>query len=370
MLDTLLPDPPKPEAVGVVDRLGSNEPVTPARSTITFWVVNYEPRWEGVSKQVDLLRQSLGSEWKSRVIGLNANDRRIRIKESMGAAFGPLVRAAIPGSSRLFGAGGIQHLYASAGAPLLHGRLSGSDTLLTIAKGSSVSKYEQHLPSLRQFRYIVVETERDRELLRQLRIPEDRVRLILPGVEPREYRAASGRFTLLFASSPPKAHGLLSRGVHLIGAVAEDFPEVRFVLVWRDRNLAALRNLLGDPPPTNIEVRNGFIPDMGALYDEAHATILPGLNYTSLKPIPQSGLDSLTRGKPVLVSRACGLSEVVEREACGVVFTPTIADLRAGLRRLIGRYAEYRTKCQTVARETFSVRAFAEGYSRLYEQMI
>lgn len=124
--------------------------------------------------------------------------------------------------------------------------------------------------------------------------------------------------------------------------LAKLMPEVRFRLVWRtgpDRVEALVR----EAGVENVEIVAGFVPDMGAMYDSAHATILAALTHNSLKPCPHSGLRSLAHGKPVLVSHATSFAGIVKARGCGVVFEPTVESLRRDpvahqpLRRLPGQ---------------------------------
>jgi hypothetical protein len=87
---------------------------------------------------------------------------------------------------------------------------------------------------------VVVESPRDRELLRQGGVDEDRIKLIYPGAGVRPYRPASGPFRILFATSPLGRHGrvttasrctlsLLSKGEWAFLYVMENFSALRKV---------------------------------------------------------------------------------------------------------------------------------------------
>ena len=57
------------------------------------------------------------------------------------------------------------------------------------------------------------------------------------------------------------------------------------------RHHEALCELIAAAGVQNVSVINGYVEDMGALYDSVHATVLPGLDYTSFKPAPHSALE-------------------------------------------------------------------------------
>lgn len=181
----------------------------------------------------------------------------------------------------------INHLFASPAERVLAPRLNRTPGLITLAKDSpSLSAMERDADTLRKFRFVVVESERHRELLRQLRVPNESLKLIYPGVRNKPYTPPEGPFSIVFATSPFARHRFLTRGIHLMLRVAQRLPEIRFVLVWRRANEAELRRLLQECGVRNVEVRSGYIEDMDAVYRSVHATILPGAEENSFQTLP------------------------------------------------------------------------------------
>lgn len=77
----------------------------------------------------------------------------------------------------------------------------------------------------------------------------------------------------------------------------ERLPSVRFRLVWR-WNPGRARQLMRERRLENVDLVAGYVEDMKALYDAAHAGILPALEADSFKPCPHSGLHSTPSAKP------------------------------------------------------------------------
>lgn len=147
---------------------------------------------------------------------------------------------------------------------------------------------------------------------------------------------------------------------------AKAIPDVRFLLVWRDHALDDVQRVIAREGVDNVEVRNGLIPDMGAVYDEVHATALPGLTAASLKPAPHSGLESLAHGKPLLVSEPTSIAPLVVRTGCGLEFEPSVDAFVDAVQRLRDGYAEYQAPCHDTARRYFSREIFLQRYRELY----
>lgn len=334
---------------------------------VSYWVFNYMPRWEAVSKEIASLRQGLGGEIDGSLVSLNTKDsgfsltgREKRIPLPHGMPLYPLV---LPYASRF----DVNHLFASAGERLLTPLLSRHNGVLTIAKDTTTLRgFEHNLISLARMKAIVVQSERDREILRQLGIREAAVRLIRPGIPVATYREAPGPFTVLFASSPLNAADFLSRGIYLITAVAALLPAVNFLLVWRTRHLAKLEKIVAPAALGNVTIISGVIDDMAGVYGGVHATVLPGLEHRSFIPCPRSGLESLAHGKPLLLSNLVSIAPEVARAGAGVSFEPTIEGLKAGILQLQERYSEYQAKTQHYIRDNFSPATHLDLYRHLY----
>jgi glycosyltransferase involved in cell wall biosynthesis len=338
---------------------------------VAYWIFNYAPQWEAAAKELRYLSQELGSEYDTRVIALNLRDRTLRVRGRQKSVPVLLALPALPALRWASSAYRINHLFASLTERLLIPRLKGESTILTVTKDSpALGAIERNLAHLREIRYVVVEADWHRELLRQGGLAEESVKLIRPGVGIRPYRPAKGPFTVLFATSPLAGRDLLSRGILLLIQAAKVLPDVRFLLVWRGHALDDLRRAIAREKVGNVEIRDGLIPDMGSVYDEVHASVLPGLTTASLKPAPHSGLESLAHGKPLLVSQPTSISSLVHKAGCGVVFDPSVEGLVDGIQRLRDRYEEYQATSQETARRYFSLEVFLDRYRELYASMV
>lgn len=336
--------------------------------SVLFWVFNYMPQWEAVSKEIASLRTEMAGTIKDSLISLNTKERSFsfagrekRIPLPHGLPFYPLVK---PYASRF----DVNHLFASAAERFLTPLLARRNGVLTIAKDSpTLQGFERNRDAFRRMRAIVVQGDRDREILRQMGVKDEVVWLIRPGIPLASYREAQGPFTILFASSPTSRTDFLSRGIFLIVRVAALLPELRFLLVWRNRHLKKLERIVANAGVSNIEIVNGVVDDMGALYDRVHAAVLPALEHRSFIPCPRSGLESLAHGKPLLVSNLVSISKSVVESGAGVTFEPTVMGLKAAIAQLQAEYPAYQGNTQRHVAENFSPSTHLELYRRLYQ---
>jgi glycosyltransferase involved in cell wall biosynthesis len=337
---------------------------------VLYWVFNYMPRWEAVSKEIASVRDGLEGEIDSSLVSLNSKEggltlrgRDKRIPLPYGLPLLPLVQPYAAGFD-------INHLFASAGERLVTPIIARHNGVLTIAKDTATLRgYERNSEALKRLRAIVVEGERDRDVLLQIGIPEQRLWLIRPGVPVVTYREAGGPFTILFASSPLNAADFLSRGIYLIIAVAALLPTVRFLLIWRKHHLPKLQRIIAQAGVTNVVVQSGLIADMAAVYDGVHAAVLPGLEHRSFIPCPRSGLEALAHGKPLLLSNLISIAPSVARSHAGVVFDPTVTGLKSAILQLQAEYATYQANTQTYIAEHFSPATHLELHRRLYQSL-
>lgn len=340
-------------------------------SQIGYWAYNYSPKWEASSRELKALLTVFAAQYDVGVISQSMHNWKISFRGNKKTFPFPLSLLAFPFLRKIAVSYQINHIFSSLVEPVLIRRIGDLNTIATITKDSdSLTRFEQNIPYFKRLRYIVVESERHREILKQTGIDQESIKLIYPGVTVKPYKQAPSPFKILFATSPLGKYGLLSRGIYLLMQTAKVLPDVRFILIWRERNFNKLKALIDHYGLDNVEVVNGHIPDMDKIYQSVHATILPGLTHSSLKPCPHSGLDSLSHGKPVLVSDSTSIAGIVARNQCGVTFEYSVESLVAGIQNLMDHYAQFQSNCHRTVEETFSEAVFVERYRKLYETML
>ncbi len=337
---------------------------------VLYWVFNYMPKWEAVSKEIASVRHGLEGEIDSALVSFNSKEsgltlrgRDKRIPLPYGLPLLPLIQ---PYASRF----DINHLFASAGERLVTPIISRHQGVLTIAKDTATLRgFERNSESLKRLRGIVVQGERDRDVLLQMGISAQRIWLIRPGVPVMSYHEAGGPFTILFASSPLNAADFLSRGIYLIIAAAALLPMVRFHLIWRKHHLAKLQRIVAQAGVTNVVVQSGVIADMAGVYDSVHAAVLPGLEHRSFIPCPRSGLEALAHGKPLLLSNLVSIASSVDESGAGVVFEPTVTGLKSAILKLQAEYATYQANTHPYIARHFSPTTHLDLHRRLYQSL-
>jgi glycosyltransferase involved in cell wall biosynthesis len=244
-------------------------------------------------------------------------------------------------------------------------------TILTLATAGPVASTDL----LNRVDHFVVETPEALRELDQVGISHNRVSLILPPVDLLRFQPQlppSGPFTVLFASSPERANWLEARGVHLILESAALRPQYHFRLLWRPwgDSESMVRQWINDRQLENVEVIVGRQPNMAEQYAQAHVTIAPFVDSNCCKPLPNSILESMASGRPVLVTDLVGLGEEIERHRAGFVSEATVPALIDRLDQLRSNWHEFARPARAFAEKRFSLDRFVTAYHQLYRKIL
>jgi glycosyltransferase involved in cell wall biosynthesis len=208
------------------------------------------------------------------------------------------------------------------------------------------------------------------ELVR-LGIEPRRIRLILPPVDLMRFQPRpqpEKPFTALFASSPDRADWLDARGVPLILDAAALRPWMRFRLLWRPwgNSLDAIQQMIEQRALKNVELVIGRQRNMASQYNAAHVTLAPFTDKDRSKPAPNSLIESLACGRPVVLTEAVGLAELVAGTDAGAICEPSGAALADRLDYLQSNWVSCSEAARRLAERRFAVNPFLRAYDELY----
>ena len=202
-----------------------------------------------------------------------------------------------------------------------------------------------------------------------------RLTTLTPGVDlsryprsaPRPY-ASGDPFQVLVGSAPWSEADFVRKGVDALldAAVADE--RLHLTFLWRGamreamRARAAARGLAERVDVTDTQV------DVSATLAGAHAAALLASDSSIVKAYPNSLMEALVCGRPVLLSTQIPMSDDVAADGVGVV-TPgaAAADARAGLDRLMANYEAYAARAQALPRERYSRERWLTGIVGLYD---
>ena len=221
----------------------------------------------------------------------------------------------------------------------------------------------------RRISTIVVESDRDARSVIHAGVAPSRVRLVYPGIDLNRFVPSpppTGRFRLLFASSPASVSEFEPRGIHLLVELARRHRDVDVVVLWRrwGNEHEAMHALRALRPPGNFSIEYLGDREMPDVYARAHAVVcLFGDGFG--KSCPNSIVEALACGRPVLVSETCGLAGLVEQSGAGLTTSRAVSDVSTRLTELRDRYRNFNARDTATAH--FDVRRFREAYDAIYD---
>jgi glycosyltransferase involved in cell wall biosynthesis len=336
---------------------------------VAYWTSAFEAEMEAVAAEVALLRRRFPH---SVAWGLTPR-RRLTLSYRRGCALHPRLHLLFRAVTRLLEPFfQINHVFGSPGDWFYLQGTRRRPIVLTVATWSDPLVEERLLQRVECF---VVEHPGGRELLRKHGIHPERIRLIYPPVDLERFTARPappGPFTVLFASSPDRAAWLEARGVPQLLDAARLRPRMQFRLLWRPwgDSLDRVQQWLRERGLANVRLEVGRCADMAEQYQQTHVTVAPFTELNRSKPAPNSLIEAMACGRPVLVTEAVGLADVIRDEQAGEVCPATGEALAEGLDRIQADWDCYAARARDLAERCFGAERFVRAYEQVYADVL
>ena len=336
-----------------------------------MWTRDYAPDREATSKEILTLCNALKTVF---IYNLSSWVELKYTKDilSFYSKFYP-ARIIIPVLERQFD---ISHVFISTPERFYTSALTKKPIVLTYCGCLTHPSKDRNrfFQELKKPDHLVVESPKDFSILRTFGFAANKLSVIYPGIDLSQFRhckVSNEPFKILFASAPLADidNVFYSRGVKLMLDSTEYLSQVRFVFLWRkgcSKLLYTLKTKL-KINASSLSIINEIVPKMNPYTANVHAVIAPFTSSWGTKSCPNSIVEGLASGKPVLVSTKVGISDLIKQEQCGVVFEPTIDGLVCAVEDLKSNYRLYQSNSRRVAEEYFSINAFINNYQKIYE---
>jgi len=338
------------------------------QSEIIYLVQKFRPDLEGTSKEVDTLRR----HFKSKVHDLHLSKiNNFKIKKNLLSyhfLFYPLYAPFLYLATRLK----IIHIYTTLRDRPYLPLFSGPRTVLTSTNYFTASRLHSWRRYLRKVQKIVVESPLQTKELLRLGLPEKQIDIIYPSVDLNafSYQKPEGKFKILNASCPSRVSDLEKRGIFLLMEADSQLTDTTIDVLWRIGEYQKFRQMTKGKEFNCLRVQEHIAENMNEIYAAHHCTIIPYTQFDELlKLIPNSAMESLAAGKPILVSSQTGIAEIVKKEHCGIVFEPTAEKLLEAIQTLKENYTHYQQNCRKTAEKYFSQEEFLKKYEQIYAQI-
>ncbi len=335
---------------------------------IAYWTSAFDPACEAVASEVATLRRRFPGS-----IAWGMHPRRWALFSwQRGYGFNPRLHLLFRAATRVLEpAFQLNHVFGSLGDWFYLEGKRRRPIVLTMANAAAPVS----APLLERVRCFVAEHPGGTSDLEKLGVERNRIRLILPPVDLRRFAPASspsGRFTVLFASSPERPDWLEARGVPLLLAAAALRPDMDFRLLWRPwgTSLQRVHAWVGERGLRNIEVVAGYWKNMPRQYHAAHVTIAPFTSLERNKSAPNSLIESMACGRPVVATEVVGLGELLAEEGAGRVCATRPEAVAEALDQVRADWQQYARRAREVAERHFGLDRFLHAHERLYAEVL
>ena len=336
---------------------------------ILYWTGTIEPHREGIAKEVFMLHNHFKGSY---VIGTSPHGCFMYSKKQryfgIPSRLLPTVRHWAPYFERGFsishiiqGIDNYHYLKARGDNPIIL-------TAIAIGEILSMSHYKR-------VSQVVVECDRDRKKLISYGFAPEKVAVIYPGTDLSIFNCSApppeGKFKILFASSPFSFDYMEPRGLRLLLEAANIKRDVDFIFLWRRRGdtFNVLQQWISELSLTNVKVINEDIEHMNKMFSYCHATVAPFTSEKNNKSCPNSLIESLATGRPVLVSDKVGIADIIKKEMNGIVFSADVHSLVDAISKIEKDYILFKKNARPSATKYFNVNSFLNSYERLYQEV-
>ncbi len=335
---------------------------------VAYWTSSFEPEMEAVASEVATLRRQFQ---QSVAWGLSVRHWAL-LSRKRGYCFNPRLHLLFRATTRIFEPiFDLNHIFGRLGDWFYLQGARKHPTILTITTPSNpVAKSLLE----RVDRFVIEHAEAKDDLLR-VGIDNSQIRLIYPPVDLSRFfpaTAPSAPFTVLFASSPEEEGWLDARGIPQILDMAVLRPKMHFRLLWRPwgNSEKRVRQWIAERKLQNIEVSVGCFRDMPGEYNKAHVTLAPFTDVGRSKAVPNSVIESMACGRPVIVTKAVGLANLIDENKAGIVCAAKSEELVEQLDRLARDWDYYSLAARKLAERQFGVERFLTEYQQLYADVL
>ena len=217
-----------------------------------------------------------------------------------------------------------------------------------------------------KFRLIVVPTVQCLIAMEKY-VQKNKICLVYPGIniEKYEYRPvhAVKPFRILFASAPLKHHKYPQifkwKGIDLLldsfQVLSEQY-EIELYIIWRDAYTSELQKMIKQRDlQQNVVVVNRNVNIM-EYYEMCDLTIFPARSLEHTPEFPSSIMESLSVGRPVILTDIFVMSEIVKKQNCGKVCNPNKEDITEAVEWCLSEYNTIQKQCRRTAELYFNLK--------------
>lgn len=170
-------------------------------------------------------------------------------------------------------------------------------------------------------------------------------------------------FTITFASAPMTKSAFDDKGIDLLLKGFKRFSEAvdaKLIIIWRREKYTGLlyimENLIKDYClEGKVEIINEEIEDMRSIYAHSHTTILVNRNHNNTPNYPQSLLEALSVGRPIITSNINEIADIILKEDVGSICELNSGSVCDAMMDCYANYSRKQLKTKGITRKYFDL---------------
>lgn len=202
------------------------------------------------------------------------------------------------------------------------------------------------------------------------------VSIIRPGIDTTHINTTpppktDKDFVILMGSAPWIKSQFGKKGFDLILEVLAKLPDVRLVCLWRGRLYYEWLEKVRTAGLTDrVEIINEKA-DISGILSRCHAAMVLAEQADLVKSYPNSLMEALSAGRPVIVSRSIPMSSYVDSTGCGMVIEKfSMAEMVHAINEMRDHYTEFSNAAVLVGKRDFSHTRMINEYRKLYQELL
>jgi glycosyltransferase involved in cell wall biosynthesis len=241
--------------------------------------------------------------------------------------------------------------------------------IYTIISGKDVRRLPRSGPPCT----LVVSSLHEAEILRSRGILD--VHVVRPGIDLSRIRVTpppelDSEFVLLAGSAPWIRRQFDTKGFNLLLKVLKRLPKIKLICLWRGklfREWSELVQSFGLADRVEIIQERA---DISGILSRCHAAVVLSATPDLVKSYPNSLMEALAAGRPVLISRCNPMSYYVDDNGCGKVIEDfRLEELIAAIVEIMDEYSTF-AAAALVAGRGLSATRMIDDYRLLYQTVM
>ena len=180
-----------------------------------------------------------------------------------------------------------------------------------------------------------------------------------------------GAFTLMMASAPWVKGQFATKGVRMLISILNRIPELNLIFIWRGLHYDEMRQLISQSGHQDrIQLINETV-DIASWLQQAHAVVLLAQYASIVKSYPNSLMEGLLAGRPVITTSSIAISDEVVANNYGVVLTKfSENELIDKILELKNNYSYYSQAVKSLPASRFNPQEFVAFHERIYNSLL